>query len=142
MLGGEPLFPRLFLVVKAGRGEGEEGGGREGGEGGRVGRFKGGERVGEGEGALFLLPWGEGGGQGSWGGGERHLFLKLREVWEEAFSVPSPFFLLHGCLLGVNQTLKHKPLGCRGEGTCHLSLVLSLVLPLFFLSGSCFTTTQ
>ena len=39
------------------------GGGGEGGEGGRVRRFKGGERVGEGEGALFLLPWGEGGGR-------------------------------------------------------------------------------
>ena len=59
--------------------------------------------MGEGEGALFLLPWGEGGrvhdcSEG--GGGEGHLFLKLREVWEKAFSVPSPFFLLHGCLQG------------------------------------------
>ena len=29
-------------------------------------------------------------------GGERHLFLKLWEVWEEGFSVPSPFFLAGG----------------------------------------------
>ena len=57
--------------------------------------------MGEGEGALFLLPWGgEGGEEGSGGGGERHLFLNLREVWEEGFSVPSPFFLLRGCLRG------------------------------------------
>ena len=57
--------------------------------------------VGEGEGTLFLLPWGgEGGGEGSGKGGERHLFLKLREVWEEGFFVPSPFFLLQGCLWG------------------------------------------
>ena len=50
--------------------------------------------MGEGEGALFLLPWGGRGGRGGGfrGGGERHLFLKLREVWEEGFSVPSPFF--------------------------------------------------
>ena len=79
-----------------GRGDWEE----EGGD--RVGRFRrGGAGVGEGEGALFFLLWGgEGGGEGSGGGGERHLFLKLREVWEEGFSVPSPFFLLRGCLLG------------------------------------------
>ena len=55
--------------------------------------------MGEGEGALFLLPLGgEGEGEVSGGGGERHLFLNLREVWEEGFSVPSPFFLLRGCL--------------------------------------------
>ena len=92
-----------------GQGEGEEEGGGQGGgrgredgrgeEGDRVGRLRGGAGVGEGEGALFLLPWGgEGGGEGSGGGGERHLFLNLREVWEEGFSVPSPFFLLQGCL--------------------------------------------
>ena len=57
MSRGEPLFPRLFLVVQVGRGKGKRGGG-EGEEEDRVRRFKGGERVGEGKGALFLLPWG------------------------------------------------------------------------------------
>ena len=56
--------------------------------------------MGEGEGALFFLPWGgEGGGEGSGGGGGRHLFLKLREVWEESFSVLS-FFSLVGLFVG------------------------------------------
>ena len=70
-----------------------EGGGRGGAGKGRRGVGSGALGGGEGEGALFLLPWGEGGREGS-GGGERHLFLKLREVWEEDFSVPSPFFTL------------------------------------------------
>ena len=47
--------------------------------------------------ALFLLLWGgEGGGEGSGGGGKRHLFLKLRGVWEEDFSVSNSFYLLRG----------------------------------------------
>ena len=54
-----------------GGGRGREDGRGEGGD--RVGRLRGGAGVGEGEGALFLLPWGgEGGGEGSGGGGERH----------------------------------------------------------------------
>ena len=43
---------------------------------------------------------------------------------------------------GVGEGIGILLVGCRGEGTCHLSLVLSLVLSLFFLSGSCFTTAQ
>ena len=87
-------------------------GGWEAGEGGR-GRAGGGRGRGDGEeevgrqgkeegggGSLSFALWRGGKGEGSGGGGERHLFLKLREVWEESFSVPSPFFLLCGCLRG------------------------------------------
>ena len=88
-------------------GGGEEGG-WEAGEGGR-GRAGGGRGRGDGEEeggdrgrgrGLSFFCLGEGRGEGSGGGGERDLFLKLREVWEESFSVPSPFFLLRGCLWG------------------------------------------
>ena len=81
------------------------GGGRGGGAGkeGREvgsGALRGGRGWGRGKGLSFFCLRGREGGEGSGGGGERHLFLKLREVWEEAFSVPSPFFLLRGCLRG------------------------------------------
>ena len=50
---------------------------------GKVGCFRGGERVGEGEGTLFLLPWGRGGGKGGKGRrrGEDQRKQKGRIYW-------------------------------------------------------------
>ena len=61
---------------RVGGGRGREDGRGEGGD--RVGHLRGGVGVGEGEGALFLLPWGgERGGEGSGGGGGEASFLEL-----------------------------------------------------------------
>ena len=40
-------------------------------------------------------------GGGFRGRGGEASFLEVEGVWEEGFSVPSPFFLLRGCLRGV-----------------------------------------
>ena len=54
--------------------------------------------MGEGEGALFLLPWGgEGGGEGSGGGGERHLFFFFdgKRINLDLLNKPKKYFKNH-----------------------------------------------
>ena len=47
------------------------------------------------------IGWGKGKGLNLLQGGGEASFLEV-EVWEESFSVPSPFILLCGCLQGVS----------------------------------------
>ena len=105
-----------------GRGEGEGEGPGKRREGVGLGALGEGRGWGKGKGLSFFCFGGRGGGRVQGGGGEKHLFLKLREVWEESFSVPSPFFLLRRVFAGgrgvggglgevINGTL-----GFEGEG--------------------------